>query len=98
MPQDLFPDPGPDGEEPASSPPPPGDEEGMGQGLYVCVPAGPVTLEGFAQGHCDIPGQADGFGVLDGEDARDLAAAGHLGNVSEETLTAISRYLHLFII
>jgi Domain of unknown function (DUF222) len=50
MPQDLFPDPGPDGEEPASSPLPPEDGEGLGQGLYVCVPAEQVTLGGFAQG------------------------------------------------
>ena len=27
------------------------------------------------QGHSDSPGEADGFGLLDGEDARDLAAA-----------------------
>jgi len=63
MPQDLFPDPGPGGEEPGSSALPPAagqdpDEDGpgpgLGQGLYVCVPAGQVTLEGFAQG-----GQAD---------------------------------------
>ena len=57
MPQDLFPDPGPDGEEPGSSPPPPaagdaGPEDGWdalaGQGLYLCVPAGEITLAGFA--------------------------------------------------
>jgi hypothetical protein len=69
MPQDLFPEPGPDGEEPGSSPPPPategtgpeddweapaGDGPGLGQGLYVCLPAGQLTLAGFAQG-----GQAD---------------------------------------
>ena len=57
-----FPDPGYDGEEPASSPLPPAAEdgagpdtdwddpaEGLGQGLYVCLPAGQVTLAGFAQ-------------------------------------------------
>ena len=62
MPQDPFPDPGYDGEEPASSPLPPAAEdgagpdtdwddpaEGLGQGLYVCLPAGQVTLAGFAQ-------------------------------------------------
>ena len=27
------------------------------------------------QGHSDTPGEADGFGLLDGDDARDLAAA-----------------------
>ena len=66
MPQDLFPDPGPDGEEPGSSPLPPaaeedgpeGDREGWGgpagQGLYICLPAEQLTLAGFAQG-----GEAD---------------------------------------
>jgi len=50
MVQALFPDPGHDGEEPGRSPLPPEDGEGMGQWLYVCVPAGQVTLAGFAQG------------------------------------------------
>jgi Domain of unknown function (DUF222) len=59
MPQDLFPDPGPDDEEPGSSSPPPAAEEGdwdvpAEQGLYVCLPAEELTLAGFAQG-----GQAD---------------------------------------
>ena len=63
MPQDLFPDPGPDGEEPDSSPlAPASEEDGLEddwqgpaeQGLYVCLPAGQLTLAGFAQG-----GQAD---------------------------------------
>ena len=58
MPQDPFPSPGPDDEEPASSPLPPaaeegdgqeGDAEGMGQGLYLCLPAEQLTLAGFAQ-------------------------------------------------
>ena len=58
MPQDLFPDPGPDGEEPDGSPLPPA-AEGTGpaeewegpaeQGLYVCLPAEQLTLAGFAQ-------------------------------------------------
>jgi hypothetical protein len=57
MPQDPFPDPGPHGEEPDSSPLPPAAEEegpGVGQGLYVCLPPGQLTLAGFAQG-----GEAD---------------------------------------
>ncbi len=66
MPQHPFPDPGPGGEEPDSSPLPPAAEEdgpegewedGGGpaeQGLYVCLPAEQVTLAGFAQG-----GEAD---------------------------------------
>ena len=56
MPQDPFPPPGPDSEEPASSPLPPaaeGDWEDWDgpaeQGLYVCLPAEQVTLAGFAQ-------------------------------------------------
>ena len=67
MPQDLFPDPGPDGEEPGRSPLPPaaeengpenGPEDGWDapaeQGLYVCLPPEHLTLSGFAQ-----DGQAD---------------------------------------
>src|SRR6516225_4357890 len=57
MPQDLFPEPGPDDGEPGGSPLPPaaeGDGEGLGQGLYVCLPAEQLTLAGFAQG-----GEAD---------------------------------------
>jgi Domain of unknown function (DUF222) len=61
MPQDPFPEPGPDSEEPASSPLPPAAEgewedwDGPAeQGLYMCLPAGQLTLAGFAQG-----GEAD---------------------------------------
>src|SRR5580700_7922484 len=49
MPQDLFPDPGPDDAEPGGFPPdqdPPGPE----QGLYITLPAGQLTLAGFSQG------------------------------------------------
>jgi hypothetical protein len=54
--EDPFPDPGPDSEEPGSSPLPPAEEDGpgMGQGLYMCLPPGQLTLAGFAQG-----GEAD---------------------------------------
>jgi uncharacterized protein DUF222 len=71
MPQDPFPDPGPDGEEPDGSALPPAaegtgpeddwedgedgeDGDGMGQGLYVCLPPEQLTLAGLAQG-----GEAD---------------------------------------
>jgi Domain of unknown function (DUF222) len=57
MPQDPFPHPPGDADEPDGSLPPADREdgpEGMGQGLYVCLPAGQVTLSGFAQG-----GEAD---------------------------------------
>jgi Domain of unknown function (DUF222) len=57
MPQDLFSDPGPDGEEPDSSPQLPAAEEdwpeddgpGLQQGLYLYLPAEQMTLAGFAQ-------------------------------------------------
>jgi hypothetical protein len=64
MPQDPSPLPPGDGEEPERSPLPPAAEEdgpeddgegpGLGQGLYVCLPAEQLTLAGFAQG-----GEAD---------------------------------------
>ena len=58
MPQDPFLLPPGDAGEPDGCPLPPAAEEdgpeGMGQGLYVCLPAGQVTLAGFAQG-----GEAD---------------------------------------
>jgi hypothetical protein len=56
----LFPEPGP-GEEPEPSAPAPGDgggpdeePEGLGQGLYVTLPAEDMNLEGFAaEGRAD---------------------------------------------
>ena len=57
MPQHPFPLPPGDAGEPDGSLPPAAEEdgpEGMGQGLYVCLPAEQVTLAGFAQG-----GEAD---------------------------------------
>ena len=53
MPQDLFSERDPDDREPDGSGPAP-EDDGLGQGLYVCLPAGQLTLAGFAQG-----GQAD---------------------------------------
>jgi len=54
MPQDLFPSPPGDEQEPDGFPlhadEEPGPEEGMPQGLYVTLPAGQLTLAGFAQG------------------------------------------------
>ena len=49
MPQDLFPDPGPDDAEPDGFPP---DEDAPGpeQGLYITLPAEQLTLSGFYQG------------------------------------------------
>jgi hypothetical protein len=58
MPQDPFPQPGPDAEEPGCFALPPAaagagagdDGEGLtGQGLYVCLPPEQLTLAGFAQ-------------------------------------------------
>src|SRR5580658_7703642 len=61
MPQDPFPLPPGDAEEPDGAALPategtgPGDDpDGMGQGLYICAPAEQLTLAGFAQG-----GEAD---------------------------------------
>jgi hypothetical protein len=88
MPQDLFPDPGPDSEEPVGSPLPPAaegtgtagdveDGEGLGQGLYVCLPAEYLTLAGFAQnGEADTmtPGPllATVMHTVTGEDGKGL--------------------------
>ena len=41
MPPALLPDPGPDD---------PGDDQTPGQGLYITLPAGQLTLTGFSQG------------------------------------------------
>ena len=58
MPQDPFPEPGYDGEEPDGFPLPPAagetgpaeeDGPGLGQGLYMCLPAEQVTLAGFGR-------------------------------------------------
>ena len=50
MPQDLFPDPGPDDAEPGGFPPADEDAPGPEQGLYVTLPAEHLTLSGFCQG------------------------------------------------
>jgi Domain of unknown function (DUF222) len=87
MVQDPLPGYGPDGEEPESSAPlpaagepgPDDDWDGpAGQGLYVCLPAGEITLEGFAQdGRADTmaPGPllATIVDAVTGEDAKGLA-------------------------
>ena len=97
MPQDPFPDPGPDGEAPASSPLRPAAEDGPGlddwdgpaeQGLYVCLPAGQVTLAGFAQnGEADTmaPGPllATIVATVAGEDGAGL------GGCSDDQLVGI---------
>jgi hypothetical protein len=87
MPTHPFPDPGPDGEEPDSSPMPPaaegdgwdGDWDGPAeQGLYVCAPAEQLTLAGFAQnGEADTmaPGPLLAMVVhtVTGEDGKGLS-------------------------
>jgi hypothetical protein len=81
--QDPFPDcePG-DAEEPDGFPMPhtaaEEDEDGLGQGLYVCLPAEQVTLAGFAQnGQSDTmpPGAllATIVDAVTGEDAKGLS-------------------------
>ena len=49
MPQDLFPDPGPDDAEPGGFPLDQ-DAPGPEQGLYITLPAEHLTLTGFCQG------------------------------------------------
>src|ERR1700739_3527678 len=49
MPQDLFPDPGPDDAEPDGFPPG-ADAPGPEQGLYITLPAEQLTLAGVGQG------------------------------------------------
>jgi hypothetical protein len=97
MPQHPFPDPGPGGEEPDSSPLPPaaeedgpeGDWDGPAeQGLYVCLPAEQLTLAGFAQnGEADTmaPGPllAAIVDTVTGEDGQGL------GGCSDEQLLGI---------
>ena len=86
MPQDPFPLPPGDAEEPGGSSLPPEAEgtgpddgrEGMGQGLYVCLPPEQVTLAGFAQnGEADTmaPGPllAAIVDTVTGEDGAGLA-------------------------
>ena len=80
-----FPSPPDDGGEPEGFPPPPAAEEGpaedgpgLGQGLYMCLPAEQVTLEGFAQnGEADTmaPGPllATIVDTVTGEDGGGLA-------------------------
>ena len=97
MVQDPLPGYGPDGEEPESSPLPPaagepGPEDDWdgpaGQGLYVCLPAEEITLEGFAQdGRADTmaPGPllAAIVDAVTGEDAKGL------GGCSDDQLMGI---------
>jgi Domain of unknown function (DUF222) len=92
MPQDLFPAPTGDGEEPGSSPLPPPEEDGWdvpaGQGLYICLPPEQLTLAGFAQGgEADTmaPGPLLGTVVhtVTGEDGKGL------GGCSDDQLVGI---------
>ena len=59
---------GPGGPGPA---PRPGPATGPSVAALVTLTIPWATL----QGHSDTPGEAGGFGLLDGDDARDLAAA-----------------------
>jgi hypothetical protein len=59
---------GPDGSGPA---PRPGPEAGPSLAALVTITIPLATY----QGRSDAPGEAGGFGLLDGDDARDLAAA-----------------------
>ena len=59
---------GPDGPGPA---PRPGHDAGPSLAALVTITI-PLTTW---QGRCDTPGEAAGYGILDGDDARDLTAA-----------------------
>jgi hypothetical protein len=81
MPQDPFPNPPGDAGEPDGWPLPAAEEDGpdgMGQGLYVTLPAEQVSLPGFAQGGASdtmTPGPllAAVVGAVTGEDGQGLA-------------------------
>ena len=86
MPQDPFPNPPGDAGEPDGCPLPPAaegdgpedDREGLGQGLYVTLPAEQLTLSGFAQGGASdtmAPGPllAAVVGAVTGEDGTGVA-------------------------
>jgi len=63
---------GPSGPSPRGGPAP-GPAPAAGPSLAALVT---ITIPWATwQGHCDTPGEAAGFGPLDGDDARDLAAA-----------------------
>ena len=95
MPQDPFSLPPGDAEEPDGSGLPaaegtgPGDDpEGMGQGLYICLPPEQLTLAGFAQnGEADTmtPGPllATVVHTVVGDDAKGL------GGCSDDQLVGI---------
>ena len=64
---------GGNGNGPSGSAPSPAAGASTGPSLAALVTI-TIPYETY-QGRSDAPGQADGFGVLDGDDARDLAAA-----------------------
>ncbi|MGH3202439.1 MAG: DUF222 domain-containing protein [Streptosporangiaceae bacterium] len=87
MPPEPIPDRGPD-EEPGDSSLPGEERDGPEQGLFVCLPAEELTLEGFAQdGRADTmePGPllAAVVGAVTGDDAQGLTGA------SDDQLTGI---------
>ena len=64
---------GPGGRDGPGPAPRPGPGPGAGPSLAALVTITiPLTT---CQGRSDTPGEADGYGILDGDDARDLAAA-----------------------
>ena len=70
---------GPDGPDGPGGPGGPGPAPRPGPGARACPSlAALVTITiplTTYQGRSDTPGEADGYGILDGDDARDLAAA-----------------------
>src|SRR5271170_4565792 len=78
MPQNPFPDPGPDDAEPDGCPPVREDAPGPDQGLYITLPAEHLTLAGFNQGGASdtmAPGAllATVVDTVTGEDGSGLA-------------------------
>ncbi len=85
MPEESFPDRGPDAEEPDGSASLP-DGGNEGQGLFLCLPAGPADLSGFTAG----TGTPIAPGPLLAGLAETVAGDGaELAKVSEDCLFAI---------
>src|SRR5579863_3953618 len=87
MPPEPIPDRGPD-EEPDDSCLPDEDWDGLEQGLFVCLPAEELTLEGFTEdGRADTMGPgpllAAVVGAVTGDDAQGLKGT------SDDQLTGI---------
>jgi hypothetical protein len=77
---------GPRGSGPTPGPGPTGGSAGPSVAALVTITIPWVT----SQGRSELPGEADGFGVLDGDEARDLAAAAARHPRTRWCLTALN--------